>query len=87
MFNWGYRHMSPVIYAEEYISEVGDSNQVFDYKFFCYNGVCKNLFITTDRFTKRPITGLTVTLMNCPLHTERPAKQKAGSRNRLIMSR
>lgn len=53
MFNWGYRHMSPVIYAEEYISEVGDSNQVFDYKFFCYNGVCKNLFITTDRFTKK----------------------------------
>ncbi len=53
MFNWGYRHMSSVIYAEEYISEVGDSSQVFDYKFFCYNGVCKNLFITTDRFTKK----------------------------------
>lgn len=53
MFNWGYKHMSPVIYAEEYISEVGDSDQVFDYKFFCYNGVCKNLFITTDRFSEK----------------------------------
>lgn len=53
MFNWGYKHMSPVIYAEEYIAEVGDSSQVYDYKFFCYNGVCKNLFITTDRFTKK----------------------------------
>lgn len=53
MFNWGYKYMSPVIYAEEYISEVGDSEQVFDYKFFCYDGVCKNLFITTDRFSNK----------------------------------
>lgn len=53
LFNWGYRHMSPVIYAEEYISEIGDSSQIYDYKFFCYDGVCKNLFITTDRFTNK----------------------------------
>lgn len=53
MFNWGYKYMSPVIYAEEYISEVGDSEQVFDYKFFCYDGVCKNMFITTDRFSNK----------------------------------
>lgn len=53
MFNWGYKYMSPVIYAEEYISEVDDSEQVFDYKFFCYDGVCKNLFITTDRFSNK----------------------------------
>ena len=53
MFNWGYKYMSPVIYAEEYISEVDDEEQVFDYKFFCYDGVCKNIFITTDRFTNK----------------------------------
>ena len=53
LFNWGYKYMSPVIYAEEYISEIGDSTQVYDYKFFCYDGVCKNLFITTDRFTNK----------------------------------
>ena len=53
MFNWGYRNMSPVIYAEEYISEVGDADQVYDYKFFCYNGKCKNMFITTDRFSNK----------------------------------
>ncbi len=53
LFNWGYKYMSPVIYAEEYISEIGDSSQVYDYKFFCYDGVCKNLFITTDRFTHK----------------------------------
>ena len=42
MFNWGYKYMSPVIYAEEYISEVDDEEQVFDYKFFCYDGVIHN---------------------------------------------
>ena len=53
LFNWGYLNMKPVIYAEEYISEIGDSTQIYDYKFFCYNGVCKNMFITTDRFTNK----------------------------------
>ena len=47
-YNWGYKNMKPVIYAEKYIEQM--AGQVYDYKFFCYNGTPKNLFVATDRF-------------------------------------
>ena len=31
-FNWGYKNMKPVIYAEKYIEQI--EGQVYDYKFF-----------------------------------------------------
>ncbi len=46
-FNWGYKHMKPVVYAEEYVEQ--PNGQLFDYKFFCCNGKMKFLFIATDR--------------------------------------
>ncbi len=78
MFNWGYKYMSPVIYAEEYISEVGDSSQVFDYKFFCYNGVCKNLFITTDRFTNKTYNWFDRDFNELPFTYGKAGKTKGG---------
>ena len=54
LFNWGYKDMQPVIYAEEYIEQL--DGQVYDYKFFCYNGEVKNLFIATDRFNDSGLT-------------------------------
>lgn len=46
-FNWGFKHVKPVIYAEEYLEQV--DGQVYDYKFFVFNGKVKMMFIATDR--------------------------------------
>lgn len=46
-FNWGFKHVKPVIYAEEYLEQV--NSQVYDYKFFMFNGEMKMMFIATDR--------------------------------------
>lgn len=47
-FNWGYKHMKPVAYAEQYIEEMG--GQVYDYKLFMVNGKFRFMFIATDRY-------------------------------------
>lgn len=47
LFNWGFKHMKPTVYAEEYIEQV--DGQVYDYKFFVFNGEVKSMFIATDR--------------------------------------
>ncbi len=46
-FNWGFKHMKPVVYAEKYLEQI--DGQVYDYKFFTFNGKVKMLFIATDR--------------------------------------
>lgn len=46
-FNWGYKNMEPIIFAEPYIEQI--EGQVFDYKFFICNGKFEFLFIATDR--------------------------------------
>lgn len=46
-FNWGFKHAKPVVYAEEYLEQI--DGQVYDYKFFTFNGEVKALFIATDR--------------------------------------
>lgn len=53
-FNWGYKNMKPVIYAEEYIEQI--DGQLYDYKFYCSNGKAKFLFISTDRFSGQGVT-------------------------------
>lgn len=53
-FNWGYKHMKPVVYAEEYIEQA--EKQVYDYKFFVFNGKVKMMFIATDRFNGMGLT-------------------------------
>ncbi len=77
-FNWGYKHMAPVVYAEEYISEIGDSTQIYDYKFFCYDGVCKNIFITTDRFTNKTYNWFDRDFNELPFTYGRVGKTKGG---------
>lgn len=47
-FNWGFKHMKPVVYAEEYIEQT--DGQVYDYKFFMFDGEMKMMFIATDRY-------------------------------------
>lgn len=46
-FNWGYKNMKPIIYAEPYIEQI--DGQVYDYKFFMCNGEFKFMFVATDR--------------------------------------
>lgn len=81
-FNWGYKHMKPVIYAEKYIEQVG--NQVYDYKFFMCNGEFEYMFIATDRldgkltytFFDKDFNYLPLTYGNKPNANPLPQKPK-----------
>lgn len=46
---WPYKHVSHRIIAEKYIDPVPGLNDLPDYKFFCFDGVVKALFIGTER--------------------------------------
>lgn len=47
---WPYKNVKPRIIVEKYMTD-GDG-ELKDYKFFCFDGTPKALFIATDRFTK-----------------------------------
>lgn len=53
-FNWGYKYMKPVCYAEQYIEQL--DGQLYDYKFLFSNGNLVYLLIVTDRLTDNTIT-------------------------------
>ena len=53
-FNWGYKHMKPVVYAEEYLEQI--DGQLYDYKFYCCGGKAEFLFIATDRHKDGKLT-------------------------------
>lgn len=53
-FNWGYRDMLPVVYAEEYLEQ--PDGQLYDYKFFCCDGKVRFWFIATDRHGEKQLT-------------------------------
>lgn len=45
---WPYKNVTPCVFAEKYMA--GDSGGDFkDYKFFCFNGKAKYMFIASDR--------------------------------------
>ena len=46
-FNWGYKDMKPVVYAETYIEQI--DGQVYDYKFCISEGELLYTLIATDR--------------------------------------
>ena len=45
---WPYKHIKPRIIAEAYLED-DSSPDLRDYKFFCFDGVVRALFIATDR--------------------------------------
>lgn len=47
---WPYKDVHPRIIAEKYMED--ESGELRDYKFFCFDGVVKSLFIATDRQDK-----------------------------------
>lgn len=53
-FNWGYRDMEPIVFAEEYIN-IPDNP--IEYKLFCFNGKVKFTLVELDYFGKAPMRG------------------------------
>lgn len=47
---WVYKDVKPRIIAEPYLENIG--GELIDYKWFCFDGEPKALFIATDRFRK-----------------------------------
>lgn len=45
---WPYKNVEPRIIAEQYIED-SNSHDLHDYKFFCFNGEVKAMFVATDR--------------------------------------
>ena len=50
-FEWCYKNIKPIIIAEKFIQQL--NNDLYDYKFFSYNGKVKNLFVASDRFNNK----------------------------------
>lgn len=46
---WPYKHVKRRIIAEQYIEPRPDVKDLPDYKFFCFNGEVKGLYVATDR--------------------------------------
>ena len=51
-FNWGYKEMTPVIFAEEYLDIPKNTTE---YKLFCFNGVVNFTLVEMDYFGKNPM--------------------------------
>lgn len=51
---WPYKFVKPRIIAEKYISDL-NSDELSDYKFYCFNGVPKLLLIATGRNSKEGV--------------------------------
>ena len=47
---WPYRYITPRIIAEQYMED--ESGELRDYKFFCFDGEPKVMFVATDRFNR-----------------------------------
>jgi len=48
---WPYKNVEPLVFAEEYMED--EHGELRDYKFFCFNGKCKMLFVATERQTRK----------------------------------
>lgn len=45
---WPYKNVRPRIIAEKYMEDK-ETSELRDYKFFCFDGISKSLFVATDR--------------------------------------
>lgn len=57
---WAYKDVKPQIIAEKYMADADSvsssgEEQLTDYKFFCFNGEPKIMFIATDRFAETEV--------------------------------
>jgi len=49
---WPYKKVARKILAEQYLEDKTQNNGLIDYKFFCFNGEPKLLFVATERFSE-----------------------------------
>ena len=54
-FSWQYKEITPRIIAEEYMEDT-QTHELRDYKFFCFDGKVKAMFIATGRQSNNPTT-------------------------------
>lgn len=52
---WAYKGLKPRIIAEEYIED-RTYDSLSDYKFYCFNGVAKGVYVTINRFTNLSVS-------------------------------
>ena len=50
MREWPYKNVTPMVFAEKYMED--ETGELRDYKFFCFDGKVKALFIGTERFSE-----------------------------------
>ena len=51
---WPYKNVKPRIIAEEYMEDP-DNNELIDYKFMCFNGQVKCIFVCTERYSEEGV--------------------------------
>lgn len=49
---WPYKMIKPRVIAEQYMEDMAGGGELKDYKFFCFDGEPKMLYITSDRHKK-----------------------------------
>jgi hypothetical protein len=49
---WAYSQVNPKIFVEEYLEPLDQRQPPSDFKFFCFNGVCKVVQVDSDRFSQ-----------------------------------
>lgn len=52
---WPYKNLRPRVFAEEYLTDA-EMDDLRDYKFFCFNGVPKLMFVASQRHCKDQVT-------------------------------
>lgn len=45
---WPYKNVNPVIFAEKYIED-NSGDAIYDYKFFCFNGLPRIMYMSRDK--------------------------------------
>lgn len=72
---WPYKSLKPRIIAEEYMEEgdgEGEENVLTDYKFFCFDGVPKIMYISKDK-AQQPYTDFyDMDFNHLPIHVKDP---------------
>lgn len=46
---WPYKNVKPLIFAEPFLCDSADKGNLIDYKFFCFDGVPKVMYVSCDR--------------------------------------
>ena len=72
-FEWPYKDIKPKIIAEKYMDFDVD---LMDYKIMCYNGMPKNLFVCSERFSGLKVTFFDLNWKRLPFIRQYPASSK-----------